>query len=421
MRVCGLILVVFSMLLTACDNPFNKKTNWSVTLDKDDKRPYGSYLAFESLKYIFPHSKISELSSGFRYSSIDEEMASNTEGPSLFIAVGLDFHLTRQELRQLLSFAQQGNEVIVFSRALDEKLEKFLKCSIRNNGAEEVALTKQNSGSENLKALTIKNDAHTYGYQGRSISASFAIQPVDTTVADSADLAYAEAMQTTIFYLSDTLGHIKEEPNIIRYAIGKGHLTLHAGPLTMSNYFLLQPGNRRYLQALWQTFPANIARIYWNNYFKRSTKAADLGVLLKYPATRWAFILAALALVMYILFEGKRKQRVIPVIPPLENTSVSFVETVGRLYHSRSDHSNLGEKMIQHFLEWVRSHYFINTNKLDDHFRQQLIVKSGLPESVIVSLMEMIREIHVERKPIDDKELYHLHNTIQQFYKSNRS
>ena len=77
--------------------------------------------------------------------------------------------------------------------------------------------------------------------------------------------------------------------------------------------------------------------------------------------------------------------------------------------------------MIQHFLEWVRSHYFINTNKLDDHFRQQLIVKSGLPESVIVSLMEMIREIHVERKPIDDKELYHLHNTIQQFYKSNRS
>ena len=104
MRVCGLILVVFSMLLTACDNPFNKKTNWSVTLDKDDKRPYGCYLAFESLKYIFPHSKVSELSSGFRYSSIDEEMASNTDGPSLFIAVGLDFYLTRQELRQLLSF-----------------------------------------------------------------------------------------------------------------------------------------------------------------------------------------------------------------------------------------------------------------------------------------------------------------------------
>jgi len=118
------------------------------------------------------------------------------------------------------------------------------------------------------------------------------------------------------------------------------------------------------------------------------------------------------------LFESKRRQRIIPEIKPLENSSASFVETVGRLYYNEADHTNLGEKMIQHFLEWVRTYYFINTNKLDQRFAEQLTVKSGLPVSVVTSLMEAIREIHIERKKIDEKELYHLYHTIDLFYKT---
>ena len=412
-----------ALFISACTDIIKKKTNWTVTLDKEDKKPYGSYLAYQSLKYFYPQTKISDLSRGFRYSSIDEKMIYDQEGKALLVAVGLDFYLTQTELGQLIAFVEEGNELVVFSRVLDEKLENLLLCTIKDNGYEEAALTRTNDGKTNRAALTLTDTTRQFGYQGKSLLASYRFAKVeaDTTEAEAEDTTeYQEGPANLGVTLTDTLGYVKGEPNFIRYKIGDGHLTLHSAPLAMSNYFLLQEDNRKYLEGIWQTLPDGITRIYWNDYFKRSTEASDIGVLLKYPATRWAFILALFALLVYLIFEGKRKQKIIPVVTPLENSSVSFVETVGRLYYNKADHSNIAEKMVQHFLEWVRTHYFINTNRLDDNFKAQLQLKSGLSESVIISLMEMIREVHIERKAIDETELYHLHNTIQQFYKNNK-
>lgn len=50
------------------------------------------------------------------------------------------------------------------------------------------------------------------------------------------------------------------------------------------------------------------------------------------------------ALTFYTVFESKRRQKFIPIIPPLHNSSLDFTETVGLLYFNKSDHSNLAEK-----------------------------------------------------------------------------
>lgn len=121
-----------------------------------------------------------------------------------------------------------------------------------------------------------------------------------------------------------------------------------------------------------------------------------------------------------MLFEGKRKQRIIPIIAPLRNDSVSFVETVGRLYYNKGNHTNLAEKMVQQFLEWVRTNYFLNTNQLNDAFIHQLTIKSGQADATVRELMEMIHEIKLASVKIDDAYLYQLYNTIQQFYKNKR-
>jgi hypothetical protein len=39
---------------------------------------------------------------------------------------------------------------------------------------------------------------------------------------------------------------------------------------------------------------------------------------------RWALRLSVFGLILYILFEMKRRQRVIPVITPLRNSTVRF-------------------------------------------------------------------------------------------------
>lgn len=400
------------LLLSSCINQDKGPQRWKVTLKKEDKKPYGTYLAYQSLKYFFPRAKIADLSSGFRYSNITRKMAVGKK-KSLLVAVGLNFYLSEQELQTLMDFAAAGNEVLIFTRLLDDKLERATGYTMKDNGYEEARLTKENNGSVSLNALTLINRIDTFGYQGHSLLASF-VQIDDSSSNNNAGEERSEAF----FKISDTLGLVKGSPDFIRFKVGRGHISLHAAPLVLTNYFLLQKNNKDYLQSLWNTLPSDIGAIYWHDYYKRSAEASDLGVLLKYPATRWAFIIALFALLIYILFESKRRQRVIPEIKPLENSSASFVETVGRLYYHKADHTNLAEKMIQHFFEWVRTHYFISTNKLDQRFAEQLVVKSGLPVPVVTSLMESIREIHIERKQIDEKELYHLYHTIDLFYKT---
>ena len=76
--------------------------------------------------------------------------------------------------------------------------------------------------------------------------------------------------------------------------------------------------------------------------------------------------------------------------------------------------------MVQHFLEWVRTHYFLNTNLLNQDFSRQLTIKSGQAESTVKGLMEMIHEIKLGTAYIDDAYLYQLYITIQIFYKNNR-
>ena len=76
--------------------------------------------------------------------------------------------------------------------------------------------------------------------------------------------------------------------------------------------------------------------------------------------------------------------------------------------------------MTQQFLEWVRMHYFLNTNLLNDDFTRQLIIKSGQPETSVHGLMEMIHEIKLRSANVDDAYLYQLYNTIQKFYKNHQ-
>jgi hypothetical protein len=229
-------------------------------------------------------------------------------------------------------------------------------------------------------------------------------------------MAESRVVHASIDTPADVLGTTSGQPDFIRYRIGNGHITLHAAPLVLSNYFLLQPANRQYLDAVWHSFPANISVVYWNEYFRRSTESSKLSVLMKYPSTRWALIIAAVTLLLYVLFGLKRLQRVVPVVPPVGNASVSFVETVGRLYYNQGAHGNLAEKMVQHFLEWVRTNYYLDTAQINEAFGRQLAAKSGKSEAEIAVLLHRIHEIRLGSAVVTPEYLHELYRSIQSFY-----
>jgi len=385
---------------------------WRVTLDRQDKRPYGAWLAWESLKYYFPGVLREPLSRGFRYNDIDYRMSYGKYGHTLLVLEGLDFYVSDKEWKALLEFIKNGNEVVLFCNQLDPKIQQDLDCfEVPAESDGFYGLTNDGTGNQNVLSL-VDNPENKYGYEGRSLKGYFTDKKTEHGGSDSTD------DYTPLNLNREVLGYAGNQPDLVRYAIGEGHLTLNAAPLVLSNYFLLQDGNKDYLTAIWQTLPGNITRIYWNDFYYRVPGSPGFDILWRFTATKLAILIAIVGLLVYVLFEGKRKQRIIPIVPPLKNDSVSFVETVGRLYYNKGNHTNLEEKMAQQFLEWVRNHYFLNTNLLNEYFIKQLAIKSGLPESTARGLTEMILEIKGGAAKTDDAYLYQLYNIIQQFYKN---
>ncbi len=416
-----LYVYIALMLLLCCgcqDKAEQERMKWRQTLGWDDKRPYGTWLAHESLTDYFSDAKIETLSGKFRFNNMDDKMKYGHTGPALLILEGFDFYLSDEEWVELKNFISNGNEVVLFSNVLDNKIEQDLQCFMKNSLSNRFDLFITDKELSNQHVLRLQTDqGRAYGYTGRSLKAYFDVSTRrnDSVAMDNVDTASSKYQE---WAYPDTLGYAELEPDMVRYKLGAGHLTLHAAPLALSNYFLLQEGNVDYLTGMWQTLPDNISHVYWGTYGYRSAESSGMNVLWKYPATRYAILLALLALLVYVLFEGKRKQRIIPIVAPLRNDSVSFVETVGRLYYNKGNHANLASKMTMQFLDWVRTHYFLNTNVLNDEFIVQLSMKSGQAEATVRGLMDMIHEVRMNTALVDDAYLYQLYNTIQQFYKN---
>jgi hypothetical protein len=131
---------------------------------------------------------------------------------------------------------------------------------------------------------------------------------------------------------------------------------------------------------------------------------------------RWAFWLVLLLFALIYLFDSKRKQRAIPVINPLRNSSMEFVKTIGRLYYQRRDNNNLALKMVTHFQDHVRNRYHLQAGTLDEGFIERLAYKSGFDKSSLENLAEDMKRL-TEQGYLTDEALKELYRKLEEFYK----
>lgn len=131
---------------------------------------------------------------------------------------------------------------------------------------------------------------------------------------------------------------------------------------------------------------------------------------------RWAFWLLLLLFLILYLIESKRRQREIPVINPLSNTSLDFVRTIGRLYFQRRDNHNLAMKMVAYFQDQVRTRFHLPVTALDEAFVDRLAYRTGYPKESLAPLVDYM--YHLPTKAyISDEELLDFHGQLEAFYK----
>ena len=135
------------------------------------------------------------------------------------------------------------------------------------------------------------------------------------------------------------------------------------------------------------------------------------------PALKWAYFITITALLIYLIFEGKRRQRVIPTIKFTQNTSLQFVETIGSLYHNQKDHKSIAEKKITHLLAYIRTKFYLKTTEIDQEFRNELSYKSGMSIQEINDLFEYISFVQ-NNEYIAENQLITLNEQVENFYKN---
>ena len=209
------------------------------------------------------------------------------------------------------------------------------------------------------------------------------------------------------------------DTNFIAIDHGQGKFIFHTAPAAFSNYFLLTGNNKEYIEKIFSYLKPETSSIYWDNYYRRGISRNDFsiaGFFRKHIQLYYAFLLVLALLLIFIAFGGKRRQRFIPERIPNTNTTVSYTETIGRLYLQKKNNRNIALKMFSYFLEHIRNSYFLNTQNLNNEFAESLSRKSGIPEARVQELLQLMNDTdHADN--ISDMKLLELHNMMQEYFK----
>ncbi|MBC6696611.1 DUF4350 domain-containing protein [Hymenobacter puniceus] len=206
---------------------------------------------------------------------------------------------------------------------------------------------------------------------------------------------------------------------LVRVPHGRGHLYLCTVPLAFTNYFVLQPATGNFAFAALSYLPTG-RPVWWDEYQKqgRLEEQSLLRVLLAHDALRWALYLSLVGALLFVGVEARRRQRIIPVLRPLPNTTLLFTRTVASLYRQGNSHALIAEKKIQLFLEHLRTRFHEPGLDLNDEAaRERLAQKSGLPRAEVDALVRRINFLLTAPR-VSDAELLALNKALNEFRKS---
>ena len=367
---------------------------------RQDKIPYGTYVAYRNLKYIFPAAAIYTN----RYEPGYWDSISIHDSKQAFIVICDRFSPDEEEMKRMITFTENGNDVFICARFISEDADKILNSRSSAPDLSFISIDDLPTNmhiSLNAPPFDKKTD---YSYPGKTFNSYFS--RIDT-------------------FTTDVLGNDeKERPDFIRLHAGKGNFYVHTEPLAFSNYFILHKNNIDYFEKVLSVIRPDVTKVVWDEYYlnKRSSdnkaekKKSWLAVLFRYPAFKAAMLTAIFTLLLNVLLGMRRKQRYIPVITKPRNDSLDFVKTIGRLYYDKGDHKNLCRKMGSYFLEHVRNKYKLPTGSLDDEFVKNLQYKSGVEESEIRGIVSFIKHLD-EASAINNNQVTDFHKQLESFYK----
>ncbi len=371
------------------ENAKKKPVNWFPSYVATHKIPYGTYVLYNELPKMFPSTKIKTITiPPFLYLEDSTQV-----GTYFFVNDLLNFG--DAEFLRLLKFVERGNDVFISTHGVQiDTLNFETKKLVSKNFEEKVFFKFKN------KAFKGKEYAFDRAFPNH------VFKKIDT-------------LHTTILgitgYLNADDERTEEGVNFVKYSYGKGNLYLHTFPEAFTNYHILNSPNQQHTANLLSYIRADIP-ILWDAYYKtgKSKITSPMHYLLNSKYLKWAYYVALFGILIFILFEGKRKQRSIPVIVPLKNQTLAFTHTIANMYFEKEEHKNIAEHKITYLLESIRTKLHIPTINIDKGFYKNVAQRSGNSYEDVIKLFKLCDDIHMKNK-ISIYELVKLNKMIEKF------
>lgn len=384
----GLLLALYLVAQYTKPQPIN----WNATYLPEDKIPFGTYILRNHAKDVFGNVP-QRISTKDVYNT-----AKDTAAGTQYILVASRISLNKLDFSTLHKFIAAGNHVFIAASQFGGVISDTLKLKLGSD----FDFQNKTKYPINFTSPYVKRDMDYYFEKG--IAAQY-FREIDTTKAVVLGRKY------------------EQHPNLVQYRFGKGTLMLCPNPGLFTNYNMLNENGSDYVAKVFSYMPKAKA-VVWDEYYTRpvANSKSVLRVLFSYDELRWAYYLALLGLVIFVLYEMKRRQRIIPILDPLKNTSVEFAQVVGRVYYQQRNHHDIIEKKINYFLEYLRNKYRLKTTELDQEFVDTLIKITGIEANLITQLMGYITAFDKmdNRTKVDDLYLIEFNKLIERFYKLDR-
>ena len=114
-----------------------------------------------------------------------------------------------------------------------------------------------------------------------------------------------------------------------------------------------------------------------------------LKFILSQKALSWGFYTLMGTIVLSLLFAFQRKQRVIPVRHPKENSSMAYISTITELYLQQGGQAKVFAHLTDQFNLFLRDRYRIPTSNMNDKYYSLIAKRANYADSHLRTLREI--------------------------------
>lgn len=381
---CTVLLLVILMFADRSNT-----VDWTPTFDENGTNPMDTKVFFDQLPIWFKGNTIKKIHTTF-YEYDQYLRLQPVDSTKNYISISPDYAIDIISFDALLEYVAYGNQALLSAHSFP----RFVKDSL---------------------AFETKYEPMDIKAQKETLFLNFA---KDT-------LSYESKLQRGTAYIKDTttvksLGYVvskdgKRRTNFIGIPYYDGIFYIHTTPEVFTNHQLLKAGDVSYVNTMISYLPNMPVLLDKAIKMDSEVDQSPLRFITSKESLKWAWYLLLLSLGLFLIFNAKRRQRIVPIIDPLKNTTTEFVHTVSNLHYEAGDYNGVIQKMIRHFLEFVRSEYHLSTAHLNQGFIRKLALKSGRPLEQVQDLVSLISKMKSHNFRTKEP-LVKLNREIEKFY-----